>query len=30
MTFDPFQLVPTNTPTDINLSPPKEYNEELR
>ena len=25
MTFDPFQLVPTNTPTDINLSPPKEY-----
>lgn len=25
MTFDPFQLVPTNTPTDLNLSPPKEY-----
>lgn len=25
MTFDPFQLVPTNTPTELNLAPPKEY-----
>lgn len=25
MTFDPFQLVPTNTPPELNLAPPKEY-----
>lgn len=25
MIFDPFQLVPTSTPTELNLAPPKEY-----
>lgn len=25
MTFDPFQLVPTNTSPELNLAPPKEY-----